>query len=209
VSWCARDWAAEQWTRTHLSEDVRFKWSKRSKRIQISHLAGKTLFRLADHESNDEKRRCDPSVGRLAELTGASPRAVNKAIDQLEAAGLIRVKRRPKKGGKWDTNLYTLLIPEAWRDDWERDVKARRTRGKTPYTAVSAEGLEVSIERGGLPADTAPEATERLHNNYLTTDSSYGIPASGADTAGSQYDPFTDIPGVPSKRMPSIEKERA
>ena len=46
----------------------------------------------------------------LMELTGIDRRSLNREIVAIEAAGLVRVKRRRTKSGQWLANMYTVLL---------------------------------------------------------------------------------------------------
>jgi len=60
---------------------------------------------LARHANNN---KCWPSIGTIGKKIGASRPTVKKALDALQAVGLITVLRRRTDCGDSDTNLYTL-----------------------------------------------------------------------------------------------------
>ncbi|WP_419628623.1 helix-turn-helix domain-containing protein, partial [Thiolapillus sp.] len=51
--------------------------------------------------------RCWPSLARLALMTGYSERTVRRALRALEAAGLVRIERRPGRPALYSLNLST------------------------------------------------------------------------------------------------------
>jgi len=60
---------------------------------------------LARYANNN---KCWPSLKTIAKNIGTSRPTVKKAIDKLQATGLITVLRRRTSEGDSDTNLYTL-----------------------------------------------------------------------------------------------------
>ena len=52
----------------------------------------------------------EPSIDRIAELSGVSKRSVLRVIQRLELKGWITVARTPKAKGKKMRNQYTLNI---------------------------------------------------------------------------------------------------
>ena len=64
------------------------------------------LVALAEHVSG-EGRACWPSVSRLARMTGYAERTVRRALRALEAAGLVRIERRPGRPALYSLNLST------------------------------------------------------------------------------------------------------
>ena len=66
------------------------------------------LLALADHA--DAAGRCYPSIARLAQRTGLSPRSIQASIKKLHAEGYIDVEMN---AGKRGTNVYVLRLTPA------------------------------------------------------------------------------------------------
>lgn len=66
------------------------------------------LLALADHA--DAAGRCYPSIARLAQRTGLSPRSIQTSIKKLQAKGYIDVE---VNAGKRGTNVYVLRLTPA------------------------------------------------------------------------------------------------
>ena len=81
------------------------------------------LVALAEHVSG-EGRACWPSVSRLARMTGYAERTVRRALRALEAAGLVRIKRRPGRPALYSLNLSTT-ISVLVTDEIARDTAAK------------------------------------------------------------------------------------
>uniref|UniRef100_UPI003AF62E4A helix-turn-helix domain-containing protein n=1 Tax=Thiolapillus sp. TaxID=2017437 RepID=UPI003AF62E4A len=64
------------------------------------------LVALAEHVGG-AGRECWPSLARLALMTGYSERTVRRALRALEAAGLVRIERRPGRPALYSLNLST------------------------------------------------------------------------------------------------------
>lgn len=71
---------------------------------------------LCMHADVDDQT-CFPSQATIAELIGCSRRKVHDAILLLEELRLIRVERRQKEAGDYDSNIYTLLDPPTLAQD--------------------------------------------------------------------------------------------
>lgn len=81
---------------------------------------GFAVYMLLAKYADAKTGQCDPSVGGMATKLGLSDPTVRKALDKLEACGLIRVKhRRREKNGKLinQTSVYTLLAVEKHQRD--------------------------------------------------------------------------------------------
>ncbi len=66
------------------------------------------LLALADHA--DAAGRCYPSIARLAQRTGLSPRSIQTSNKKLQAKGYIDVEMN---AGKRGTNVYVLRLTPA------------------------------------------------------------------------------------------------
>ena len=66
------------------------------------------LLTIAKHA--DEKMQCFPSINRLANLTGLSPRTVQRKVNALRKDGFLSVSNR-SIGGKRTSNYYTISRP--------------------------------------------------------------------------------------------------
>lgn len=66
----------------------------------------KAVLMALANAANHHTGRCFPSVERLAHETEASERTVRRALDDLEAAGLIARERRRRDGGTLGTYVY-------------------------------------------------------------------------------------------------------
>ncbi len=106
---------------------------------------------------NRRTGRCDPSIGRLSEVTGFSERTVMRATKNLVAAGLFRVDRH---GGYSNRNSYE----PAWsrledvRRVWEAKFNAKSVR-------AGASALSPSLRQPcHLPGDAGVTQTYRSNN---------------------------------------------
>lgn len=68
------------------------------------------LVRLADHANADGV--CWPGKDSLADTCCCSKRSVDRAIERLEALGLITVEHRTSDGGKQRSNRYFLNLQQ-------------------------------------------------------------------------------------------------
>ncbi|WP_419600873.1 helix-turn-helix domain-containing protein [Thiolapillus sp.] len=80
------------------------------------------LVALAEHVSG-EGRACWHSVSRLARMTGYAERTVRRALRALEAAGLVRIERRPGRPALYSLNLSTTPA----RESGDPGLSGRRT----------------------------------------------------------------------------------
>lgn len=70
----------------------------------------KSVLMTLAHHANEYTGHCWPDIERIMLFTGLSKRAVQTAINRLETARLVRVKR---SGGRGNANEYVLDIPDA------------------------------------------------------------------------------------------------
>lgn len=92
VSFDGLRWASEQMARTDLTAGAKL-----------------ALMAMAAH-IRDEDCAVWPSRRRLAAMTGQSVASIDRAIEALQAAGLIAVEGRQSAHGDADTNVYRLLM---------------------------------------------------------------------------------------------------
>lgn len=78
--------------------------------LDIKSPAKPVLVALADMA--DEASTCFPGQDRLAYMTGLSPRTVRRALDDLEAAGLITRTRRHDTRGVRSSDRYRLSVED-------------------------------------------------------------------------------------------------
>jgi hypothetical protein len=77
--------------------------------LPIQNIAQKfVLVALADMA--DQAYSCFPGQDKLAEMTGASLRTVQRALSDLEAAGLIEREERRRAGGYRSSDRYYLKV---------------------------------------------------------------------------------------------------
>jgi DNA-binding transcriptional ArsR family regulator len=67
------------------------------------------LYWLADHH-NETTGACFPSIGRLAQLSELSRRAVHGHLEELERLGLIEVEPRHRDNGSTSSHGYVLRL---------------------------------------------------------------------------------------------------
>lgn len=70
---------------------------------------GIAVYNALAYRANNSTQQCWPGKADIERLTGVSVKQVSRELRNLERLGLIEIERRPRKGGRWDTNLYTLL----------------------------------------------------------------------------------------------------
>jgi predicted transcriptional regulator len=111
----------------------------------LSTLLAHKAINLATELSNSEKRvagaivdhfnrktgQCDPSLNRIAELIGMSPRTVIRAANRLHKLGFIR---RVRHGGHFHRNSYepVWLRFSQVEADWNTRRKSRRLKKSQP-----------------------------------------------------------------------------
>jgi hypothetical protein len=112
---------------------------------------------IVDHFNRDDGR-CDPSVGRLAEMLGLSHRTVLRAIYRHDRLGLILKDRH---GGRFQRNSY--------EPQWSRfkEIEADwRARMRNPTAAPSATSLRARSRQKSHLADDRP-VTQTCSSNLL------------------------------------------
>jgi DNA-binding MarR family transcriptional regulator len=126
------------------------------------------LLALADHA--DDAGRCYPSIARLAQRTGLSPRSIQTSIKKLQAKGYIDVE---VNAGKRGTNVYVLRLTPAGTALPKEIHPARDSppprKGCTPSPAGAAP--EPSYNRQEPSKEnplTPPLDSERLDQSKLT-----------------------------------------
>ena len=60
---------------------------------------------------NQATGRCDPGRDHLVSKTGLSEASVRRGLRELAAAAIIRIRRRPGRGGGNLTNAYAIAAP--------------------------------------------------------------------------------------------------
>lgn len=122
-------------------------WAK--KQITGSPTRKAVLTALADYA--DENGKGWPSVGRLAEDTELSVRAVRNALHELVEAGIISREDREAENGATKSCLYVLPIDTA------------KGRGQdVPGRGQDVPGGRVHVEGGGPRQDVHPHYVEPL-----------------------------------------------
>ena len=110
------------------------------------------LIYLAGH-LNGGTGRCDPSIGRLSHVTGLSDRTIQRALNELERAGLVALKRRPQQ-----STTYELAL----RDDVEPLPPwiYRQAASADPVTVTpSPDNLSPPVKLTPMPEVVAPTPT--------------------------------------------------
>lgn len=83
-----------------------------------------TLLYLAEME-NASHGIAYPSIKKIAERTGLSPRTIITHLDTLVTCGFIsKGKARPSRNGKWLRNTYVLHVDDENRSrdpEWQRE----------------------------------------------------------------------------------------
>ena len=119
---------------------------------QVEPSAKLLLIYLAGH-LNGGTGRCDPSIGRLSHVTGLSDRTIQRALNELERAGLVALKRRPQQ-----STTYELAL----RDDVEPLPPwiYRQAASADPVTVTpSPDNLSPPVKLTPLPEVVAPTPT--------------------------------------------------
>jgi DNA-binding MarR family transcriptional regulator len=113
------------------------------------------VFILLCKYYNRKERRAYPSIGKIADLVGASKRSVYMAIDGLCKYGLIIKRKKPNPYGK-DFNYY--LLP---------DMLFQEMEGKN--LTPSAKNALASEIIALLGAKASNNLVQKLHpiNNYI------------------------------------------
>jgi hypothetical protein len=83
------------------------------------------LIALADYA--DDEHRCWPSQAKLAARAECSVDTVQRHLDTLEAAGLIRRESRGRQGGGRGTDMYVLAV--GTDSTLSRKMRGRKMRG--------------------------------------------------------------------------------
>jgi predicted transcriptional regulator len=134
---------------------------------------------LIEHFNRDSGR-CDPSLDRLAKITGLSTRTVMRALKRLTAAGLFWIRRH---GGYSNRNSYEPMWHrfEAIRNTWQARFSAR---------SRSRAGRKVSPSMCQPEAKT-PDAgvTQTYCKDNLLNATYLGRPTEGMGTTPSAPNP--------------------
>lgn len=75
----------------------------------VSPSAKAVYLALASH-ANYQTRKCWPSIGRIAGMTGLSDETVSRAMLELERHGWISRSVRRSKNGRWNGYLYVVHL---------------------------------------------------------------------------------------------------
>jgi hypothetical protein len=123
--------------------------------ILRSREVGSTVFQvyaaIAQHVRED--RKAWPGIGRLAEITGLSPRWVRHAIRCLESSGWLRVERCKGHG-----NIYVLPLIESREPQFPTPEISKEPQFPTVRNPSSS-GKEVQFPRVRNPS--SPEGNHR------------------------------------------------
>lgn len=117
------------------------------------------LLAIADHADADGV--CWPGMRRVAEKTGLARRTVVRAVEALEASGLMKVERRKTGSGRQTSNRYLLqmgpsdtLTPRNGQDTPGGGGEMSRTGGTRDHTLNLSDeplrGTVTSTEGGGF-----------------------------------------------------------
>lgn len=139
-----------------------------------------------------KKVSCNPSVKTLAAEAGVSTRHVQRIVDDLKNAGLVRIDTRPR-GGKPDRikgHTYTLLLP-----------------GSEPATAQQA-GITPPINRTSKVSHCNPEQSD-TQDVSLQSRAIGHFQASNGTFQGEQSDICEKQSDMPyQERVPTTEEEK-
>lgn len=108
----------------------------------ITNGAFRVLFHLCDahNDKRDPATACFPSQERLREVTGLSNSGLNKVLNDLERARLLRRRRTRAPDGKQGPTYYILGCDETWTQP-------------TPLSGVGAKGEQKQPEAAKTPVD--------------------------------------------------------
>ena len=115
------------------------------------------LVALAEHVSG-EGRACWHSVSRQARMTGYAERSVRRALRALEAAGLVRIERRPGRPALYSLNLSTTPARESGvsaRSPWTESPPTPDRESGDP--GLSVRRTEKNRKRTGTHTQPNPE----------------------------------------------------
>lgn len=101
----------------------RDQWRTAVTSAKLSGLTVRVALAVEKH-INRQSGTAWPSVARLASLTGATSRGVQKSLRALEAHGLISIQLG---GGRGHANLYHLTMPQAERVNISSSYVATKT----------------------------------------------------------------------------------
>lgn len=163
--------------RRHLFRVVEA-WNKAQRKHGVAPLTPSTLhglevmlFQLMDRRTG----RLDPAYTWIAHCARRAYQTAVDAVAQLEAAGILKVQRRCRRGEDggpdWvqDTNLYRVELPEkiagwytAAKGHWERRRRARHpaddvSRRKAAQAATTAQEQDLWAWRGGDELEAAAQ----------------------------------------------------
>lgn len=102
----------------------------------------------------DAHHTCFPTRKTLAERLGVSMRTVDRARDELVAAGAITVKRRLDERGDYTSSLYVLRVTPVTRDQGSCH---QRHEGKDTGDLRVRSGMTTELE----PPELLPAPTEQ------------------------------------------------
>lgn len=153
------------------------------------------LIALADHA--DHQGVCWPGQDGIAEKTGYSRETVNRAIKQLEEAGLLGIKHRFDGDGRQMANYYVLAVDGAGRvkqgggvtddhtrcdgrsqgsvtedhtsDSYQNQEPSQKEPSREPYSLIGVKGDQDTERKADYPPDF-----ERLWQAYPTRHGSRG-----------------------------------
>jgi DNA-binding transcriptional ArsR family regulator len=133
VSTSARDWA----------------WLQRLPRLPNGAQATAKLVLLYLAERADANGVCWPSFAAIAQATGSTPPAVNRALRRLTELGLVVATRRSDALGRRSSSRYELRVATP-RTTGEPDVLRSPPQARAPDTAPA-----------GAPLPTPPPSVPR------------------------------------------------
>ena len=101
----------------------------------ISPMQKLVLMLMADCH-NGHTRECFPSIDTLAEDSCAGRRTVIRAIQALEAAGLISIRKQEGKSNRYDLHTSATVTPVSERHPCQRDTPPVSERHPTSATVT-------------------------------------------------------------------------
>lgn len=120
----------------------------------ISPMQKLVLMLMADCH-NGHTRECFPSIDTLAKDSCAGRMTVIRAIQGLEAAGLISIRKQDGKANRYDLHTSTTVIPVSERDPSQSDTPPVSERYPTSTTVIPEQERTGKNRKRGLSREDA------------------------------------------------------
>jgi hypothetical protein len=107
-----------------LPKGFRFRWERAFLATDVTKTQRVVGLVLATH-MNKTSGEAHPSLATIARLSGCKPMTVHHAVEAIEAAGFLVVKRRGRSPGRSHVNTYVFEIPgydpdECTHENWSQ-----------------------------------------------------------------------------------------